>query len=271
MRLLTSLLAPLAFGILTIGVACGSAAQTAASADVAKQLAPAGKLRVAVLMLSYFANEEGGELKGWSPELGIELARRLNLPHDLVHIENPADMIEAFRAGRVDVAFIGITKDRAAVFDFGPVIIGLRTTFLVPAASTIKSIPEVDQTGVRIVVPARSAQGEHLDKIITKATLIRVPVETPQPAVDLLIAGKADVFSHVVPMLKTAQPGLPGSRILPGSYYNVPIAIGYAKGQSAAVAEYCRKFAADVKASGFLQQAIDRMGSKAEGVVVLTQ
>jgi hypothetical protein len=64
---------------------------------------------------------------------------------------------------------------------------------------------------------------------------------------------------------------LPGSRILPGSYYNVPIAIGYAKGQSAAVVEFCGKFAEEIKASGFLQKALDRMGSKSEGVVVLTQ
>jgi hypothetical protein len=37
------------------------------------------------------------------------------------------------------------------------------------------------------------------------------------------------------------------------------------------VAEFCRKFAEDIKASGFLQKALDRMGSKSEGVVVLTQ
>ena len=48
------------------------------------------------------------------------------------------------------------------------------------------------------------------------------------------------------------------------------IAIGYPKGQSAAVVEFCREFIADVKASGFVQKAIDRMGSNADGVVVLT-
>jgi len=68
-----------------------------------------------------------------------------------------------------------------------------------------------------------------------------------------------------------AQPRLPGSRILPGSYYNIPIAIGYARGQSAAVAEFCKKFVEDVKASGFLRKAPDRMGDRAEGVVVMTQ
>ena len=242
-----------------------------AQTEVAKQLAPTGKLRIAVLMLSYFANEDAGELKGWSPDLGVELARRLGVPYELVRIHNPADMIAAFRDGRIDVTFIGITKDRSAVFDFGPVVIGLRTTFLVPASSTIKSIPEIDRPGVRIVVPARSAQGEHLDRIIKQATLLRVPVETTKPAVDMVLAGQADAISHVVPMLATAQPNLPGSRILPGSYYNVPIAIGYPKGKPAAVAEYCRQFVEDVKASGFVQKAIDRMGSKADGVVVMKE
>jgi polar amino acid transport system substrate-binding protein len=269
-RRVPQLAAALALAALTSGLASQGRAQTTAGAEIAKELAPTGRLRVAVLMLSYFANEEGGELKGWSPELGVELARRTGVPHDLVRIHNPADMIEAFRAGKVDVAFIGITKDRAAVFDFGPVVIGLRTTFLVPNASPIRTIPEVDRPGVRIVVPARSAQGEHLEKIVTSAALIRVPVETPQPAVDLLISGKADAFSHVVPMLARAQASLPGSRILPGSYYDVPIAIGYPKGRSKAVVEFCREFVADVKASGFVQKAIDRMGSKADGVVVLT-
>lgn len=264
---LSGWIAALVLASMTIVPTEGSAQGT----DIAKQLAPTGTLRVAVLMLSYFANEDAGQLKGWSPELGIELARRLGVPYELIQIHNPAEMITAFREGRIDVTFIGITKDRAAAFDFGPVVIGLRTTFLVPASSPIKTIPEIDQPGVRIVVPARSAQGEHLEKIITKATLLRVPVETTKPAVDMVLAGQADAISHVVPMLATAQPNLPGSRILPGSYYNVPIAIGYPKGRSADVAEYYKKFVEEVKASGFVQKAIDRMGSKADGVVVMTK
>src|SRR5215468_1619535 len=244
---------------------------SAQNSDIARELAPTGKLRVAVLMLSYFAVEEGGELKGWVPDLGIEFARRVGVPYEPVRITNPADMIEAFKAGKVDVTFIGITKDRAAIFDFGPVLIGLRTTFLVPGASPIHTIPDVDQAGIRIVVPARSAQGEHLEKILTKATMLRVPVETTKPAVDMIVAGQADVFSHVVTMLVNAQASLPGSRILPGSYYDVPIAIGYPKERSPAAAAFYKEFVADMKASGFAQRAIDRMGAKADGVVVASQ
>lgn len=254
--------------VLSFAMMVGAVVQAGAQADIGRQIAPTGKLRVGVLMLSYFAVEDGDTLKGWSPELGIELAQRAGVPHELVPIHNPAEMIDAFKAGRIDVTFIGITKERSAAFDFGPVLIGLRTTFLVPASSTIKSIPEIDRAGVRIVVPARSAQGEHLEKIIANATMLRVPVETTKPATDLIAAGQADAFSHVVPMLAKAQPALPGSRILPGSYYDVPIAIGYPKGSPGEVVEFCRNFVAHVKASGVAQKAIDRMGKLADGVVV---
>jgi polar amino acid transport system substrate-binding protein len=251
-----------------LAVLLTGAANAQPSTEIAKMMAPDGKLRFGVLMLSYFAVEEGGALKGWSPDIGNELGRRLGVPVELVPIRNPADMITAFKDGKIDATCIGITKDRAEAFSFGPVLIGLRTTFLVPASSPAKTIAEIDQPGTRIVVPARSAQGEHLETILKHATMLRVPVETTKPATDMIVVGQADAFSHVVPMLANAQPALPGSRILPGSYYNVPIAIAYPKSAPAPVAEYAKSFVADMKSSGFAQKAIDRMGQKADGVVV---
>src|SRR5262245_13263224 len=132
--------------VISFAMMIGVGAQASAQSDVGRQMAPTGKLRVGILMLSYFAIEEGGTLKGWAPDLGIELAQRAGVPHEFVPIRNPADMIDAFKTGKIDTTFIGITKERSAAFDFGPVLIGLRTTFLVPASSTIKSIPEIDQT-----------------------------------------------------------------------------------------------------------------------------
>jgi polar amino acid transport system substrate-binding protein len=243
-------------------------AQSSAKAEIAQQLAPTGKLRVGVLMVSYFALEDAAthRLTGIVPDLGNELARRLNVPAELIPIANPPKMLDAFRRGELDVTFIGITADRAELIEFGPVVLDLQTTYLVPASSRIQSIAEIDQPGLRILVPQRSAQEAHLKKTIGKATMISVAVETPKPAVELLKAGQADAFSHVVPMLVSAQPDLPGSRILPGSYYNVPIAAGLAKGRPPTAADYWGRFADEVKKSGFVQQAIERAGVK--GVVV---
>ena len=234
-------------------------------------LAPTGTLRVGVWMVPYFAVEGTGALAGVIPDLGRELARQLGVPCELVRINNPAGMIAAFRNGAVDATFIGITADRAAAIEFGPVVIGIQTTFLVPASSPIKEISEVDRPGVRVAVPQNSAQAAHLANIMTRARLIPVPAESPAQAIALLGAGEADAFSHVVPMLASVQGSLAGSRILPGSYHDVPIAMGWARGLPPAAAEFCKMFAADVKASGFAAEAIARMGASAKGLTVADQ
>jgi polar amino acid transport system substrate-binding protein len=232
----------------------------------AQALAPTGRLRVAVWTLPFFAVERAGALEGLIPDVAAELARRLGVPLELTGYAVAAALVEAFRDGAVDATFVGVTADRTEVIDFGPVILHIQTSYLVPASSAIAEIADVDRPGVRIAVPMRSAQEAHLKKTIARATLIPVPPENPQAATDLLAAGRADAFSHVAPMLARAQSHLPGSRILPGSTFNVPIAIGIAKGRPPAALDYAREFADDMKTSGFLQQAIDRAGVK--GIVV---
>src|SRR6266545_70074 len=136
-----------AVGIL-MSLAGSAGAQTP---DLAKQFAPTGTVRVGVLMVSYFAIDDQGALKGVVPDLGNELARRLGVPARLIKFENPVAVIEAFRKGELDATFIGITADRAAAFDFGPVVLDLQTTYLVRASSSIASIAEIDRDGVRLL------------------------------------------------------------------------------------------------------------------------
>jgi polar amino acid transport system substrate-binding protein len=226
--------------------------------SIASQLAPTGTLRVAVWMVPYFAHVEGGVLTGMVPDLAEALARQAGVSLDLVPFENPARIVAAFRGGALDATFLGITADRAEAIDFGPVVFEIQTTYLVPAGSTIASIAEIDRAGVRIAVPAKSAQEAHLTKTITAASLIPVPAENPQQALGLLKAGEADAFSHVAPMLAVVQGGLPGAWLLPGSYFNVPIAIGMAKGRPAAVADVARTFVEHAKRAGLVSQAIAR-------------
>jgi polar amino acid transport system substrate-binding protein len=233
---------------------------------IAEALAPTGRLRVAVWTVPYFAVERAGALVGLIPDLGAELARRSGVPADFIGYATPAALVEAFRNGAADVTFVGITADRAEAIDFGPVVLEIETSYLVPASSAITAIADVDRPGVCILVPARSAQEAHLKKTIVHATLIPVAPENANGAIDMLASGAADAFSHAAPMLAAAQPHLPGSRILPGSYFNVPIAIGIAWERPLAARRCAREFADDVKASGFAQQAIDRAG--VTGIVV---
>jgi polar amino acid transport system substrate-binding protein len=233
---------------------------------IAAQLAPIGRLRLGIWTVPFFARERGGTFEGLVPDLGNELARRLGVPAELNGYANPGGLVAAFREGFLDATFVGVTADRAEAIEFGPVVLEILTTYLIAPSSSIASIDQVDQPGVRIVVPAPSAQEAHLRTTIAHARLIPVAPENPKAALDLLAAGEAHAFSHVAPMLAAVQGDLPGARILPGSYFNVPIAIGIAKGKPAAVVAFARAFAEDVKRSGLVQQAIDRAG--VAGVVV---
>jgi polar amino acid transport system substrate-binding protein len=263
-RLFRSWLGALACLLATLAVPAGAQAPGAV-----KALAPTGELRVGLLMVPFLATQDtAGQLKGVVPDLGTELARRLGVPVRLVKFADPGALVEAFRKRDLDTTFITVTAERAAVFDFGPPVLDLQTTYLVPAGSAIKSIDDVDRPGVRLLVPAHSSQETYLKKTITNATMISVPVESPKQAVEKLSAGEADAFSHVVPMLVPAQRALPGSRILPGSYFNVSIAIGYAKDRPALAADYAKQFVDDVKKSGYVQQSLDRAGESVKGVVV---
>ena len=233
---------------------------------MSSQLAPTGTLRVGIWTVPFFALARDGMLSGLIPDLGNELARRAGVSAELSGFSNPADLIRAFRTGALDVTFVGITTDRAEVIDFGPIVVELQTTFLVPAASAIVSVADVDRPGMRIAVPAHSAQEAHLKRTLVNATLLPVPAERPQAGLDLVASGAADAFSHVAPMLLAAQRGLPDARILPGSYFNVPIAIGVARGRAAAVAGFVDAFVKDAKVSGLIERAITRAG--VTGVVV---
>ena len=84
MRMRSSTAAVLIAASSVLGFAPGASAQSAT--ETARQFAPSGKLRVGVLMLSYFAVEQNGQIEGWSPDIGVELARRLGVPHELVPI-----------------------------------------------------------------------------------------------------------------------------------------------------------------------------------------
>ena len=88
----------------------------------------------------------------------------------------------------------------------------------------VQSAQEAEQLLAKLGIKSEFVRGK---RVTDKATV---------QVVEMILSGQADVFSHVVPMLVNAQANLPGSRILPGSYYNVPIAIGYRKGAPAAVA-----------------------------------
>jgi polar amino acid transport system substrate-binding protein len=240
--------------------------QTGPSADARAALSPAGKLRVGFVSTSIYATKDPktGELKGVGVDLGQDLAGRLGVPFSPVAYSNVAAVINAAKAGEIDVALMGINAERAAALDFSAPYMEVELGFLVRAGSPIAGIADVDKPGVRVGVLEKGGSDLQLSRTLKYAELVRAPSGAELYA--LLGAGKADVISATKTALYVEADKMPGSRVLDGRFLVEPIGAGVPKGRNAAAAAYVGSFVESAKADGLVKSAIDRAGLR--GVVV---
>jgi polar amino acid transport system substrate-binding protein len=224
-------------------------------------LTQAGKIRVGVHSVMYTKDPQSGEVKAAS--LGIillDLARTLGMRigAEIVPIGHPtiAEMLACLRTGGCDMGFMGPDPSRGGV-EFTPPILQLDYSFLVPAGSSIKRIADADRPDVRIAVVRDHASTLTLSRIFKHAQLISAA--TPDPTFELLRSGQADAFASVRTVLLAYSAKLPGSRVLEEHYGANLVGMVVPKGQTARLA-YLREFIEHAKASGLVQQAVERSG-----------
>lgn len=224
------------------------------------ELVPTGTLRVGLNHANFLlitAGSKGANPRGVVPDLARELGRRLGVPVEFVDFDNAGTLADGARAGVWDVGFLGAEPQRATEIEFTAAYLEIPATYLVPAGSPIRAIDEVDREGVRIAVTERAAYELYLSRTIKRARLVRA--EGLDGAFKVFVADKLDALSGLKPRLLMDVGKVPGARILDGQFTTVQQAIGTPKSRLQA-ASYLRAFAEDVKASGFVAEAIERNG-----------
>jgi polar amino acid transport system substrate-binding protein len=221
-------------------------------------LVRAGKVRMALFLPQYTKDPATGELKGVFADVARAFAARVGVELVLVEHPTPPKMVECLKAGACDVGFLGFDPARAAdVEGFSPPFIEFDYTYLVPAGSLIRSAAGADRPGVRIAVVHAHASTLALTRLRKQAELMSV--DTPDSAFDLLRTGRVNAWASARPVLVEYSAQLPGSRVLEDRYGANRPAVVVAKGQAARLA-YISEFIEEIKASGFVQQAITRSG-----------
>lgn len=257
-RLVLRHIAPLLAAALL--VACSATMPPAPSPAAVSELAPSGKLRVAINFgnpLLATRQPTTGQAKGVSVDLAIELARRLGVPIELVTYTAAGKVVEGVKSGAWDVAFFAIDPVRAADTDFSAAYLVIEGAYLVPADSPIRRNEDVDRAGVRVVVGRGSAYDLHLTRELKRASILRAPTS---PAVaDTMVAEKAEVAAGVRQQLQADAERLPGLRLLDGRFMVIDQAMALPKGRPAGAA-YLRRFVEAMKASGFVAEALKRHG-----------
>ena len=248
-----------------LGMAVGIVGTPIANAQQAPDqrvadLVRAGKLRVGIgVVAPHWAIKDPGtgELRGVAVDIARELAMRLGIELVAVEYPSPPAVLDGLKVDAWDVGFLAIDPSRAVVVDFSPPYLQIDATYLTTAGSSIRSVTEADQPGVRIAVTSKSVEEIVLSRSLKRAELQRA--DTISAGFDLLRDGNAHALAAPRPALLALSARLPGSRVLEDRFHAAFGAMAVPKGQTGRLA-YIAEFVEQAKASGLVQQAIERAG-----------
>ena len=224
-------------------------------------IAPTGTLR-AVYLASNPAQARrdpaSGEIRGASADLARELAKRFNVPLALAPSQSPATVIDAVSKGEADIGFVAYAPERVGTVEFSQTYMLVQQSFIVPDNSRITSVKDIDQADLRISAGKGDSIALYLTRNLKQAKLVETD-NTPADAQRKFAAKEIDAFGANRQRLTTMLADMPGYKLLPDSLFGVTQTIVVGKGKTAALAQI-DKFIDEVRASGFLQDAITKSG-----------
>lgn len=249
------------------GAATASGGQTAFAqvADQATQdprvadLVQNGELRVGLglgVLMQAVREPATGELRGAALEMARALASRIGVRLVIVEYPRPGAVMDGLHANAWDVSFLVVAPARMDQVDFSHAFLRSDITCLVAPGSSIRSVADVDQAGVRIAVPRGDGSDLYLSRVLKYAELVRT--DSHAAAVDLLRTGGADAKASPRFVLMTEKAAVPGARILDGGFTGIAYAAMVPKGQAARLA-YVNEFLDDARQSGLVKRIIESL------------
>src|SRR5690349_21626387 len=225
---------------------------------VIAELAPTGVLRAGINLSNFLlvtGRAANGDPQGISPDMAGAIAERLNVPLQLIAYESPGKLADA--VSDWDIGLIGAEPARAEQITFTAAYLEIEATYLVPAGSKLRAIEDVDRSGVRIAVAARSAYDLYLTRTIQHAQLVHAA--GLDASFNVFVNDKLDALAGLRPKLTQDVEKLPGARILDGRFTAVQQAVGTPKARVASAA-FLAAFIEEAKASGLVARLIERHG-----------
>lgn len=228
---------------------------------------PGGKLRAAINLgnpILAHLDAATGQPLGVSVDLAHELAKRLDADMELVVVDGAAKSVAALNDQTADVGFFAIDPLRGAEIAFTAPYVLIEGCYMVPQDSPIQTNVEVDRAGVRVAVGTGSAYDLFLSRALKHAQIVREPHVAA--VVDTFLAQQLEVAAGIKQQLAAAVVRLPGMRLLDGHFMVIQQAMGLPKRFGPEAAAYLSQFVEEMKASGFVADAMQRHGIKGASV-----
>jgi len=237
------------------------------SASLAKVFAPTGTLRASINLgnpILANADPATGAPFGVSIDLARAFAERLGLPLELVVMDTAGKSVQAVNEERADFGFFAIDPVRGKEIAFTAPYVLIEGCYLVREDSPLHANEEVDKAGRRVAVGLGSAYDLFLSRELKNAEIVRAP--SSPTTVATFMEQNLDVAAGVKQQLEADARQIGGLRLLPGHFMVIRQAMGVPKTRGEAAADELHAFVEEMKASGFVAEALARHGIEGAAV-----
>ena len=238
-----------------------------ADAAVLQELAPTGRLRIAVAISpspsAQFAIRDGDGFRGVAITLGRALAKKLGVEAEILPHNGSGEIQNSAADNKWDVAFLPVDAERKKFVDFGNAYHLLQSTFLVKPGSKFQSVKDANMKGVGLGGVANTATFRAAKVATPEAT--HIDFANVDLAVEAMKEGRIEAIALSRESLLGLVGKIPGSRVLDDAFLNSSTSVCVPKGRPAALA-YVTAFIEEAKASGLVRAALDEMGLTASQV-----
>jgi polar amino acid transport system substrate-binding protein len=236
-----------------------------ASADPLKdEIAPTGKLRVAIGVSPaggafWSTKNEAGGYAGVPVDLGKEMAAQLGVPVEYVAYSNSGLITDAASTGAWDITFLPKDPERETRMLFGPIYEVTDATYIVKAGSTVTNFATLDQPGIKVAAVNNTTTMRGAIAHLKHAKV--TGYQTYDEIFALLKNGEVDAFALSRGQLNEMAKKIPGTRVLDETFKQTVTAVAVPLNHPLAQA-FAAKFMTEASSNGLLRKAFDNNGLK---------
>ncbi|MEU4608552.1 transporter substrate-binding domain-containing protein [Kribbella sp. NPDC023972] len=222
--------------------------------SVGEDLAPSGVLRASInLGNPVLAQGTPEEPAGVTVDIAREIARRLELPLELLCFDAARKSFEALTTDQADICFLAIEPARADRVAFTAPYVIIEGVFAVRRDSELTTVADVDRAGVRVGVKRGSAYDLYLTRTLQHATIVRGDEGT-----EVFLADGLEVAAGIRQPITQFVAGHPECRLIDERFMQIQQAVGTTKTRHPDTVAYLHTLIEDLKTSGFIADSLTR-------------
>jgi polar amino acid transport system substrate-binding protein len=235
-----------------VGMSGAAWAQSAPNSEIA----PSGKLRAGMITIRV--------LGGVAEPVGKFIAAKLGVSYEPVMYPNPEAYAQSVGKGEWDIAIGPRVLAATEKADSGADVWLIDLIYVAGPGKTFADATQVDRSGVKVGVIQGSPSDRFLSHNLKSAEIVRIllTAHISADAIELLRSSKSDVFGVDSGVGYPAADGLPGAKIVPGTFNIVRVAVALPKGRSPAAQAKIAEIVNEAKRTAVVQKAIEAAGLK---------